>query len=164
MVPQVSTAATWAWRRRQDPVGAFDAECHINCQYASRMWPLCQCDTRWASLVWNHSRMRNLKSDFAKWKTYTDVEWVKVAQLFRLIVIPWTLQSMEFSRPDYWSRQPLPSPGDLPNPRLLHCRRTLYQLSHRQAHTDADFWQKKLWKWEWIFLSCARTFYCYCYF
>ena len=23
---------------------------------------------------------------------------------------------MEFSRPEYWSGQPLPSPGDLPNP------------------------------------------------
>ena len=41
---------------------------------------------------------------------------MKVAQLFRLIAIPWTLQSMEFSRPDYWSGQPFPSPGDLPNP------------------------------------------------
>ena len=24
-------------------------------------------------------------------------------------------QSVEFSRPDYWSGQPFPSPGDLPN-------------------------------------------------
>ena len=30
--------------------------------------------------------------------------------------MPWTTQSMEFSRPEYWSGQPLPSPGDLPNP------------------------------------------------
>ena len=29
---------------------------------------------------------------------------------------PWTIQSMEFSRPVYWSGQPFPSPGDLPNP------------------------------------------------
>ena len=28
---------------------------------------------------------------------------------------PWTIQSMEFSRPEYWSGQPFPSPGDLPN-------------------------------------------------
>ena len=27
-----------------------------------------------------------------------------------------TLQSMEFSRPEYWSGSPFPSPGDLPNP------------------------------------------------
>ena len=29
---------------------------------------------------------------------------------------PWTIQSMEFSRPEHWSGQPFPSPGDLPNP------------------------------------------------
>ena len=34
----------------------------------------------------------------------------------RLFVTPWTLQSMEVSRPEYWSEQPFPSPGDLPNP------------------------------------------------
>ena len=31
---------------------------------------------------------------------------------------PWTIQSMEFSRPEYQSGQPFPSPGDLPNPRI----------------------------------------------
>ena len=29
---------------------------------------------------------------------------------------PWTLQSAGFSRPEHWSGQPFPSPGDLPNP------------------------------------------------
>ena len=38
-------------------------------------------------------------------------EWVKVAQSDSLGP-PWTV----FSRPDYWSGQPFPSPGDLPNP------------------------------------------------
>ena len=33
----------------------------------------------------------------------------------RLFVTPWTIQSMEFSRPEYWSGQPFLSPGDLPN-------------------------------------------------
>ena len=28
---------------------------------------------------------------------------------------PWTIQSMELSRTQYWSGYPLPSPGDLPN-------------------------------------------------
>ena len=31
-------------------------------------------------------------------------------------VTPWTLQSMEFSRPEYWTGWPFPFPGDLPNP------------------------------------------------
>ena len=38
-------------------------------------------------------------------------------------VTPWTIrpqtiQSMEFSRPEYWSVEPFPSPGDLPKPRI----------------------------------------------
>ena len=38
-----------------------------------------------------------------------------------LFVTPWTVAhqaplSMEFSRQEYWSRQPFPSPADLPNP------------------------------------------------
>ena len=39
---------------------------------------------------------------------------------------------MEFSRPEYCTGYPFPSPGDLPNPRLKpHCRWILYQLSHK---------------------------------
>ena len=30
--------------------------------------------------------------------------------------LPWTIQSMEFSKPEYWSGSPFPSPKDLPNP------------------------------------------------
>ena len=41
---------------------------------------------------------------------------VKVAQWCRLFATPWTIQSLGFSRPEYWSGQPFPSPGDLPNP------------------------------------------------
>ena len=48
---------------------------------------------------------------------------VKVKSLgrVRLFVTPWTVayqssQSMEFSRQEYWSGLPFPSPGDLPDP------------------------------------------------
>ena len=34
----------------------------------------------------------------------------------QLFVTLWTIQSMEFSRTEYWSGWPFPSPGDLPNP------------------------------------------------
>ena len=34
----------------------------------------------------------------------------------RLFVTPWTLQFIEFSRPEYWSGWPISSPTDLPNP------------------------------------------------
>ena len=45
--------------------------------------------------------------------------------------------SIEFSRQEFWSRLPLPSPGDLPDtgikPSLPHYRWILYQLSY-QGH------------------------------
>ena len=34
----------------------------------------------------------------------------------RLFVTPWSIQSTDFSRPEYWSGKPFPSPEDLPNP------------------------------------------------
>ena len=40
----------------------------------------------------------------------------KVLSCVWLFAIPWTIQSMEFSRPEYWSGLPFPSPGDLPKP------------------------------------------------
>ena len=40
---------------------------------------------------------------------------VKVSHV-QLFATPWTIQSMEFSRPEYWNGQPFPSPGHLPNP------------------------------------------------
>ena len=46
---------------------------------------------------------------------------VKLLSCVRLFVTPWTVvyqapTSMEFSRQEYWSGLPFPSPGDLPNP------------------------------------------------
>ena len=38
----------------------------------------------------------------------------KLLSHVRLFATPWTIQSMEFSRPEYWSGKPFPSPGDLP--------------------------------------------------
>ena len=52
-----------------------------------------------------------------------------------LFVTPWTIQSMEFSRLEYWSGKPFPSPRDPPNQEwnrgLLHCRQILYQQSYQ---------------------------------
>ena len=77
--------------------------------------------------------------------------------LSRLFATPWTvalqaLLSMEFSRQEYWSGLPFPSPGDLPNltqgsnPSLHHCRQILYCLSHQEAY-------RKIWNASWICLS-----------
>ena len=46
---------------------------------------------------------------------------VKLLSHLQLFVTPWTVAyqgplSMGFSRQEYWSGLPFPSPGDLPNP------------------------------------------------
>ena len=50
---------------------------------------------------------RDSVSEKWKWKSLSCV---------LLFVTPWTIQSLEFSRPEYWSGWPFPSPGDLPYP------------------------------------------------
>ena len=64
---------------------------------------------------------------------------VKLLSHVQLFVTPWTVAyhappSMGFSRQEYWSGLPFPSPEDLPNPGilgLLHCRQMLHHLSHQ---------------------------------
>ena len=66
---------------------------------------------------------------------YKDWNEVNVSQLCWLIATPWTIQSMEFS----WQNTGLGSlsllqgifPIQESNPGLLHCRKILYQLSHK---------------------------------
>ena len=74
-------------------------------------------------------------------------EKVKVKSLIsvQLFETPWTVAcqaslSMEFSRQEYWSGLPFPSPGIFPtqesNPSLLNCRRILYPLDHQGSPVD----------------------------
>ena len=46
---------------------------------------------------------------------WSEVKWKSLSRV-RLIATPWSIQSMEFSRPEYWTGQPFPSSGDLPKP------------------------------------------------
>jgi len=51
---------------------------------------------------------------------------MKLLGCVRLFATPWTVayqtpQSMEFSRQEYWSGLPFPSPGDFPNPGIEPC-------------------------------------------
>ena len=66
----------------------------------------------------------------SKWKLHSHV-W--------LFVTPWTIQSMEFSWPEYWSGSLSLLQGFFPtqgsNPGLPHLRQILYQLSHKGSPT-----------------------------
>ena len=57
------------------------------------------------------TKLEHLGYDF---KTYCESESCSV--LSDSLQAPWTIQSMEFSRPEYWIGQLFPSSGDLPNP------------------------------------------------
>ena len=66
-----------------------------------------------------------------------------VTKLCLTLGTPWTVAcqaplSMGFSRQEYWSGLPFPSPGDLPNPGIkpksLVFRQILYQLSYKGSH------------------------------
>ena len=61
---------------------------------------------------------------------------IKVAQACT-ILCAWTIQSMEFSRSEYWSGLPLPSPGDLPNPGIK--TRSPALQSHQESPTILEW-------------------------
>ena len=57
------------------------------------------------------------------WRTWIWISSVQLLSRVWLFVTPWTVDyqaplSMEFSRQKYWSGSPVPSPGDLPDPRI----------------------------------------------
>ena len=63
---------------------------------------------------------------------------VKSLSCVRLFVTPWTVAhqappSMEFSRQEYWSGLPFPSPRDLPNPET---EPVSLSLLHWQVHSS----------------------------
>ena len=69
-----------------------------------------------------------------------------VAKSCPTLVTPWTIAHqapppLGLSRQGYWSGVPLPSPGDLPHPGVLHCKQILYQLSYqgipKETHEQA---------------------------
>ena len=50
---------------------------------------------------------------FSFWRL--QLKWKSLSRV-RLFATPWPLPSMKFSRPEYWSGQPCPSPGNPPHP------------------------------------------------
>ena len=64
--------------------------------------------------LWRVTAARRLKDACSlkrKWK------WNSLSRVW-LFVTPGTMQSMEFSKPEYWSGETFHSSGDLPNPRI----------------------------------------------
>ena len=89
------------------------------------------------------------RNSYWKWKSFS--------------VTPWTIQSMQFSRPEYWSGWPFPPPGIFltqgSKPGLLHCGQVLYQLSHQGSPRILEwvtypFSSRSSWLSNWTGVSC----------
>ena len=106
--------------------------------------PFCQFLLPLLPLLWNMFHC------FEKWKSLSPV-W--------LFVTPQTIQSMEYSRPEYWSGLPFPPPGDLPKPGIKSRSPTLQadslptELSGKPLlylyiiFLHADMIKLKIWFW-----------------
>ena len=73
---------------------------------------------------------------------------VKSLSHVRLFVTPWTVvyqapQSMEFSRQEYWSGLPFPSPGDLLNPGIEPGSPTLQADILPPEPPGKSLWERK---------------------
>ena len=66
--------------------------------------------------------------------------WLSVTLCTRALQGPW---SMGFSRQEYWSGLPCPSPGDLPNPGTESVSLTFPALASR-FFTTSDIWEAKI--------------------
>ena len=124
------TSMIFSWKSWQCKIKAPDTSDHS-----------LMCTNR-AIKMRNHSwewYIRLLKTDEVKWKLLSHV-W--------LFATPWTIQSMEFSRPEYWSGQRSLIQGIFPthgsNPGLLHCRQILYQLSHEGSPDEVPCFSSDL--------------------
>ena len=67
-----------------------------------------------AVIIYDSQDMEAKYMSISRWMGKADVR-VKVTRSCLTLCDP-TEESMEFSRPEYWSGYPFPSPGDLPNP------------------------------------------------
>ena len=65
------------------------------------------CYGHWDTAVCVEEYLRKLPHPLAPW-------WSESHSVVSDSATPWTVQSMEFSRPKYWSGQPFPSTADLP--------------------------------------------------
>ena len=96
--------------------------------------------------------------------TAETIEKWKSLSCLRLFVTPWTIQPLEFSRPECWVlgslsllREFFPTQGS--NPGLPYCRWILYQLSHKGSPRTLEwvaypFSSQTSWPRNWTRVSC----------
>ena len=90
------------------------------------------------------------RTTWKKWKVQ-----VLVAHRVLLFVTPWTIAhqtplSMEFSRQEYWSGEPFPSPGDLTDTGMEHRSLALQANSLPSEPPRKTVFPSKWWNGLWI--------------
>ena len=73
--------------------------------------------------MWERWQLRSIREGIGFYQLVHNWWWCLVAKSDLTLATPWTvacqaLLSMGFSRQEYWSGLPSPSPGDLPDPRI----------------------------------------------
>ena len=94
---------------------------HVNRRYTC--YKICMCfsliNLFWCTYILclsQESRRLKEKLFLLHYKGFFWVSEWKFLSCVWLFAIPWTIQFMVFSRPEYWSGWPFPSPRDRPNP------------------------------------------------
>ena len=101
-------------------------------------------------LLWAHTlilSLLSLSSSYTGLVVFLCMCACPVASVMSDSATPWTVAYqappfMGFSRQKYWNGLLFPSPGDLPNPGLPHCRQRLYHLSHQWSPREVLIWIK----------------------
>ena len=90
-------------------------------------------------------------------------EKVKSLSHVRLFATPWTVArqappSMGFSRQEYWSGLPFPSPGDLPDPGIKP-RSPALQVDALTSEPPGTWSNRQIWSWsrEWRWAKTDRV-------
>ena len=111
--PILSLLLRWSGYSQYN-LSLLKSNCQVNiafpCPYIKEPAKLSAHDQTW--MPW--------KKPYGHWPSFTEVKWTGAHQ---------APPSLGFSRQEYWSGLPFPSPGDLPdpgsNPGLPHCRQML---------------------------------------
>ena len=85
---------------------------HLICQ---QIWRTQQWPQDWKRSVFIPMRKKGNAKECSNYHTVALISHVskwKLLSSVQLFATPWTIESMEFSRPEYWSGMPFPSPGE----------------------------------------------------
>ena len=93
--------------------------------------------TNWGLVTALHPASNQHHSPKSICSLRVSVAFLRVIQSCPTLCYAWTIHSMEFSRPEYWSGSCFLLQWIFPtqesNQGLLHCRQILYQLSYQQS-------------------------------